>query len=127
MARPYKERYVATPPQWKVFQPSEHCNAGERITITADEVEALRLADLYGYEQSEAAVAMNVSRQTFGRILERAHQKVADALIHAKALEIETGPVIRTRRRRIYCQSCRHDWIVPQKEVSSFQCPRCSE
>ena len=37
---------------------------------------------------------MRVSRQTFSRIVEAARQKVADALVHGKALRIEGGPVL---------------------------------
>jgi predicted DNA-binding protein (UPF0251 family) len=36
---------------------------------------------------------MNVSRQTFGRIIESAHKKIADVLINGKALKIEGGEV----------------------------------
>jgi len=34
---------------------------------------------------------MNVSRQTFGRIIESAHKKVAEALVQGKALKIQGG------------------------------------
>jgi predicted DNA-binding protein (UPF0251 family) len=61
----------------------------ELIVLEPDEVEALRLADLEGLYQEQAASSMGVSRQTFGRILERAHKKVADAVVHGKALKIE--------------------------------------
>ncbi len=61
----------------------------ELITLEPDEVEALRLADLDHRYQEEAAHMMGVSRPTFGRILERARTKVADALINGKALNIE--------------------------------------
>lgn len=63
------------------------------VELAVDELEALRLADLEGLYQEEAAQRMNVSRQTFGRIIEAAHKKVADALVHGKALSIEGGPV----------------------------------
>ncbi len=63
----------------------------EQVALTIDEFEALRLADLEGLYQEQAAEQMNVSRQTFGRILEVAHKKVADALVHGKALSIEGG------------------------------------
>jgi predicted DNA-binding protein (UPF0251 family) len=65
----------------------------ERVDLAVDEFEALRLADLEGLYQEEAAERMNVSRQTFGRILERARRKVADALTHGKALSIAGGTV----------------------------------
>ncbi len=55
-----------------------------------DELEALRLADVEGLYQEEAARQMNISRATFGRIVEAAHRKVADAILHGKALRIES-------------------------------------
>jgi predicted DNA-binding protein (UPF0251 family) len=55
-----------------------------------DELEALRLADVEGLYQEEAARQMNVSRATFGRIVEEAHRKVADAILHGKALRIDS-------------------------------------
>jgi len=36
---------------------------------------------------------MNISRQTFGRIIESAHQKIADALINGKSIKIHGGNV----------------------------------
>lgn len=61
--------------------------------MTLDEFEAVRLADLGGLYQEEAAAQMKVSRPTFSRIVEAAHRKIADALVHGKALRIEGGPV----------------------------------
>lgn len=67
--------------------------------MTLDEFEALRLADLDGLYQAEAATQMDVSRTTFSRIIESAHRKIADVLVHGKALRIEGGPVQVTGRR----------------------------
>ena len=61
--------------------------------MTLDEFEALRLADLEGLYQEQAALQMGVSRPTFSRIVESAHKKVADALVHGKAIRIEGGTV----------------------------------
>jgi uncharacterized protein len=61
--------------------------------MTLDEFEALRLADLEGLYQEQAAARMGVSRATFGRIVEAAHRKVAEALVHGKSLRIQGGPV----------------------------------
>ncbi len=33
---------------------------------------------------------MNISRATFGRIVEAAHRKIADAILHGKAVKIES-------------------------------------
>lgn len=67
--------------------------------MSLDEFEAVRLADLDGHHHEEAAARMNVSRATFGRILDSARQKTADALVHGKALRIEGGRVEVSARR----------------------------
>jgi predicted DNA-binding protein (UPF0251 family) len=81
----------------------------EEVVLALDEFEALRLADLEGLYQEQAAERMNVSRPTFGRILEAAHRKLADALVHGKALRIEGGPVQQEVRRccRFHDDECR--------------------
>ena len=73
--------------------------------MTLDEFEAIRLADLDGLYQEQAAAQMNVSRATFSQIIEAAHRKLADVLVHGKALRIEGGAV------RVEGQRCfrRHD------------------
>lgn len=71
----------------------------EEVVMTLDEFEALRLADLDGLYQEEAAGKMKVSRPTFSRIIESARRKVADALVHGKLLRIEGGPVHLGARR----------------------------
>ena len=63
----------------------------EEVVLTIDEFEAVRLADLEGLYQEQAAEKMNVSRQTFGRIIESARKKVAEALVQGKALKIGGG------------------------------------
>ena len=66
----------------------------EEVVVALDELEALRLADLEALYQEQAAARMNISRPTFARVVEAARRKVADALIHGKALRLEGGPVI---------------------------------
>jgi predicted DNA-binding protein (UPF0251 family) len=63
----------------------------ETITLGLDELEALRLKDLDGLEQGDAATRMNVSQPTLHRILESAHKKIAESLVQGKALVIEGG------------------------------------
>ena len=67
--------------------------------MALDEFEAMRLADLDGLYQEQAAEQMNVSRPTFSRIIDSAHRKMADALVHGKALRIKGGPVRMEGRR----------------------------
>jgi len=65
----------------------------QEVNLTLDELEAIRLADLNGMYQEQAAQSMNISRPTFGRIIESAHKKIAEALVKGKVLRIETKPV----------------------------------
>jgi predicted DNA-binding protein (UPF0251 family) len=65
----------------------------QELLMTLDEFEALRLADLEGLYQEQAAQQMNISRPTFSRIIDSAHRKIADAIVHGMALRIEGGVV----------------------------------
>jgi len=58
----------------------------EEVRLGADELESLRLADWEGLYHEVAAERMGVSRATFGRIVESARKKVADALLCGKAI-----------------------------------------
>lgn len=67
--------------------------------LTLDEFETIRLVDLEGLYQEDAAKEMRISRATLGRILETAHRKIADALVHGHLLRIEGGQVNAGPRR----------------------------
>jgi len=128
MARPYKQRFVGTPPKVSMFKPRGIPMPDlELVVLSLDELEALRLADLDGDQHEHAAAKMNISRPTFGRILEHAHKTVADALLHGKALQIEGGPVTTARRGHVRCRRCQRAWEVPLPAAAGFRCPRCPE
>jgi len=100
MPRPFCRRRVAGSPAAAIFKPiGIPVRELEEVVLTLDEFEALRLADLEGRYQEEAAGMMRVSRSTFSRVVEAAHRKVADALVHGKALRMEGGPVSQGPRR----------------------------
>ncbi len=61
----------------------------EEIVLMPDEVEALKLYEVDGLEQIEAAEKMKISQPTFARILDSANKKVAEALIRGKAIRME--------------------------------------
>jgi len=95
MPRPYCLRQIGFRPDADYFKPAGiPVYALEQVTLTLDEVEALRLADLNKLYQEEAAKQMKISRPTFSRIVEEARRKTADALIHGKALRLEGGTVV---------------------------------
>ncbi|MBN1123785.1 MAG: DUF134 domain-containing protein [Sedimentisphaerales bacterium] len=92
MPRPKHCRRVGIMPQCGFFKPQgAPMRFLEHVALTIDEFEAVRLADWEGLYQADAAEQMNISRQTFGRILDSSHKKIADALVHGKALRIEGG------------------------------------
>jgi len=61
------------------------------VNLTLDEFESVRLADIEGLKQVDAAKRMRISRPTFSRIVASAHKKIADGLVHIKAIRIEGG------------------------------------
>ena len=119
MPRPFCPRRVAGRPAVSIFKPNRiPVDELEEVVMTLDEFEAIRLADLEGLYQEQAAETMRVSRPTFSRIVESAHRKVADALVHGKALRMEGGPVHLDARR-----CCRlHD--VDKRGRDGGPCPR---
>ena len=74
----------------------------EEVVLTVEELEALRLAHREELYQQEAAQRMQVSRATFGRLLESAHRKVTRALVEGAALRIEGGSFSLAER----CERC---------------------
>ena len=92
MPRPRKLRWVQGRPVVGAFIPNQVPPWGkEEIVLPVEGLEAIRLVDYEGFDQEKAAGLMNVSRQTFGRILADARAVVADALIMGKILRIEGG------------------------------------
>ena len=92
MPRPRKPRYVRRLPWADVFVPNRLSpwNA-EEVILPIEGFEAIRLSDFEGLDHETAARMMNVSRQTFGRILAEARAIVAEALVMGKILRIEGG------------------------------------
>ena len=98
----------------------------EEVTLSVDELEALRLKDLLGLEQEEAAREMAVSRQTFQRIQDEAHRKVAEALVTGKALEIDGGDY-EVVPMHFHCRRCGHTWEQLLTGGIPVACPNCEE
>jgi predicted DNA-binding protein (UPF0251 family) len=90
MPRPKKPRFVSKYPTLTAFIPEGVPVTGE-VSLSVEELEAVRLSDFEGLDQESAANLMEVSRQTYGRILARARYCISAALITGKALRIEGG------------------------------------
>jgi len=125
MPRPLICRRVSGCPRSEYFKPAGIPLSGlEEVCLMRDELEALRLADLEGEYQAEAAEKMGVSRQTFGNIIESARHKVADVLVNGRALRIQGG-VFQMTERTFTCASCQHQWKMPFGTGRPQSCPQC--
>ena len=126
MPRPPLCRRIAQHPDATYFKPPGiPLTELEEVVLTVDELEALRLADKEGMYQEQAAEQMNISRPTFGRIVETARRKVAEALVEGKALRIDGGNFVMAEMRTFRCSDCSHTWQVPFGTGRPAECPNC--
>lgn len=107
MPRPRKGRRVCCLPPYSSFGPLHGPPQGE-VVMTVDEYETIRLLDLEGLTQEEAAQRMDVARTTVQRIYASARHKVAQALYAGALLRIEGG-----------------DYEFYRPEQAGFGCRRC--
>ena len=100
MPRPKKPRFVSGYPTLTAFVPQGVPLSGE-VFLSIEELEAIRLSDFEGLDQETAANMMEVSRQTYGRILAKARNTIGEALVTGKALRVAGGTYeFRGMRRR---------------------------
>ncbi|MEO0288880.1 MAG: DUF134 domain-containing protein [candidate division WOR-3 bacterium] len=115
MPRPKKFRTICFEPDVVYFKPAGFPRKLlDEVVIEKDELEAIRLADLEGLYQEDAAKLMGISRQTFGNIINSAHKKISDFIVNGKILKVEGGNVIlkensiddfgKRHRRRRHCR-----------------------
>lgn len=108
MPRTTKCRRVCCEPSVRMFQPDQRPE--EWVDLSVDELEAIRLCDLEGLEQDEAAERMDISRGTFQRILYAARRRTAEALCQGKGLRIGGGNYQVAEhccKRSSRCQGCK--------------------
>jgi uncharacterized protein len=126
MPRPRRCRIVGGPPGCVLFKPAGVPSSRlTELVLGIDELEAIRLADVEGLYQEQAADQMKVSRQTFGRIVSSARRKVALALVQGMSLRIEGGEVEMADMRTFLCSKCEHEWQEPFGTGRPDSCPEC--
>ena len=92
MSRPMKWRKVCKLPDNNKFGPLDISRKSkEHIYMTIDEYETIRLIDIEGFTQEEAAGQMNIARTTVQGIYKVARNKLAQSLVNGKVLHIEGG------------------------------------
>ncbi len=126
MPRPFRFRRVCCRPDSNYFKPKGiPVDVLEEVNLTMDELESIRLADLKGMYQEEAAGKMNVSRQTLGNILASAHKKIADCIVNGKMIKIQGGNIELLKERSFNCYDCKHEWSIPFGTGRPPGCPSC--
>ncbi|MBP9853843.1 MAG: DUF134 domain-containing protein [Candidatus Omnitrophica bacterium] len=88
-----KVRYIQQMPIVVQFSPRGKPGRPDEIELKVDEFEAIKLADHQGYDQTEGAAAMGISRASFGRIIRNARKVLASALVDGKIIRIRIGDV----------------------------------
>lgn len=90
MPRPPRQRILRRNPRANYFKPQGvPLRNLSVVTLSAEEFEALALADAEGTSQTDAATEMHTSQSTFQRILTSARTKVAQAVVHGLAIRID--------------------------------------
>lgn len=126
MSRPCKKRRVDCNSLSMSFKPcGNNGNSREIVSLTLDELEAIRLADFDGLYQEHAAEKMKISRQTFGNIITTAHKKVADFIVNSKRLTIGGGSV-EIDKCKFLCSACNHNWSISCNAERPLKCPSCA-
>lgn len=130
ISRPKKWRLVESVPDNISFAPfgARQCDVDVQV-LKVEEAEAIRLKDLLDLNQDECAEKMQVSRQTFQRILKAARSKIANALIQGQALRVQGGDYTENICR-LHCGKCQHQWDESFENyrgvgIDGYHCPRC--
>jgi predicted DNA-binding protein (UPF0251 family)/DNA-directed RNA polymerase subunit RPC12/RpoP len=128
MVRPIKNRIVSYAPDVSYFKPRGIPMIElEEVSLTVDQCEAIRLADLLNMSYEKAGEKMGISRATFGRIVHNARKIMADAIINGKAINIEGGNYKVTGRARMFiCKNCKTEWEEPFGTGRPQNCPSCN-
>lgn len=89
--RPRKKCVIRKRPETFRFSPRGRRGKPDNVLLNMECFEALRLADYAAMRHIEAAKLMNISRQTFERVLKKARRTVSDAIINGKGIKIWGG------------------------------------
>lgn len=90
MARPTKARRICMEAAYDNFYPNG-VPAREKVIMTMDEYETIRLVDLEKCTHEQCAKQMGIARTTVTEIYESARYKMADSIVNGKILEISGG------------------------------------
>ena len=117
MARPSRCRKICFEPTYDSFIP-EGISNGEKIILTLDEYEVIRLIDLNKLTHEQASKQMNISRTTVSEIYELARYKIANSLVHGRPLLISGGNYQLCQGEQNCLQNCPKRKIHKQQIIT---------
>ena len=90
MSRRKKCRRICAEPRYWQFE-SIDSGSLEKVVLTVDEYEVIRLLDYEKLTQEECAKRMDIARTTVTEMYDRARSKIADGIVNGKKLQIAGG------------------------------------
>lgn len=96
--RPRKYKIVRNNPRISQFSPRGRPGRPDQVNLNLEELESVRLTDYIGLDQKAAARSMQISQQTFSRILKKARKTIANALINGRIIKIQGGSYVITTK-----------------------------
>lgn len=91
--RPVKVKTIRKKPVISQFSPRGRLGRPGYAGLKFEEFEAIRLKDHIGLDQKASAKFMDISQQTFSRVLRRARKAIAKALVNGDIIRIGGGEV----------------------------------
>jgi uncharacterized protein len=123
--RPRCPRRVEKVPTVSYFKPQGvPLRELELVLLSLEELEAIRLVDLEGLNQEDAAQRMGISRRALWADIQNARRKIADTLVHGKAIEICGGDYTVGAPVKCTCAQCHSEWETSSAAGPSV-CPKC--
>ncbi|MGM0367353.1 MAG: DUF134 domain-containing protein [Actinomycetota bacterium] len=136
-ARPKINKIVNELPLYVLYKPSGVAEENIEVeSLTIEEIEALKLKDKQGLDQTEAAKKMGISRSTFQRLLKSARKKLVSSILDGKAIKFEGGNYIPNANIvRTKCGKGYYHFFVKKGDIkdadevklSKIKCPKCGK
>ncbi|MGQ9601356.1 MAG: DUF134 domain-containing protein [Candidatus Bipolaricaulia bacterium] len=124
MPRRRKQRRCAFQPEIIWFFPGPGLRGNPlqpAVELGLDELEAMRLVDLLGRDQTAAGEEMGISRGTVQRLLYSGRSKVVQALLEGRPIRLSGG-----RKPLLRCAACGFELPAPSPGSDGFlRCCRC--
>lgn len=124
--RPKCIRKVETLPEVNYFKPRGiPLTQLETVELKVEEFEAMKLVYYDKLRRGKAAEKMGVSRRTMTRELKSGLEKVIDALLHGKAVEIKGGYYLAEGETIFRCLNDQYEWKAHKSSEKPKECPEC--